>query len=330
VKQKSVRVVSGEDILQLFALPVLTLASWLTPTNLWGGLTYALSCLPALLRFAHVEAILLNIKSVVGKQPSGVNTAFLRIGILADMLEHRLQILRDHFPGGWRPRIRLVGQKHIEQALNRGHGAILWVCPFDGGLVTKMALHRAGFAVSHLSLFSHGYSATKFGMRVLNPIRVSIENRYLQERIIIPPDGSLGYARKLEQRLRSNGLISINLAGTGAQRIVQVPFQHGVIRVAAGPASLALATKASLLPIFALRKGSNAYDVIIKPPLQLTKIPSGYDPVEYLASQYVISLESYIVRYPALWRSWHNLPYTLNDPRKTEPRSDRCPNRETL
>ena len=52
-------------------------------------------------------------------------------------------------------------------------------------LVSKMALHRAGYGLVHLSRSEHGYSSTIFGMRCLNPLRSRIESRYLAERVVI-------------------------------------------------------------------------------------------------------------------------------------------------
>ncbi len=43
-----------------------------------------------------------------------------------------------------------------------------------------MAFHRAGLAVSHLSRASHGFSGSRLGVRVLNPIHTKVEDRYLR------------------------------------------------------------------------------------------------------------------------------------------------------
>ena len=306
--QKPVRLFAAEDLLQVAALPVLTLVAWSTPERLWGPFSHILGFFAAAsLRLVRIQSHIESIKFVLGERQISMTPGFLKISILADMVEHRLRILREYRPGGWRPRIELVGRQHIEKALSRGHGAILWVCPFYNSLPTKMALYQSGFAVSHLSTFAHGFSYTRFGLRVLNPIPIAIENRYVAERIVIPPEGSLGYIRKVEKRLRDNGLVSIRIGGVQGYRILELPFLQGRIRLTTGPPSLALASKATLLPVFTVRKGPGAFDVVVEPPLEFAEKPNRHESIECVLRQYVTILESYLVRYPALWPGWHNL-----------------------
>ena len=106
-------------------------------------------------------------------------------------------------PGGWSPQITVTGTEHLHVALAAGRGAVLWVAPFVfAPLVAKRGLHQAGFSVHHLSRPSHGFSSTRLGMAVLNPIRTRIEDRYLAERITIPRSGETTAAiRTLARRL---------------------------------------------------------------------------------------------------------------------------------
>src|SRR5690606_19031557 len=113
-----------------------------------------------------------------------------------------------------------------------GKGAILWVAPTSfGPAMTKIAIHREGIPLWHLSRPSHGFSNTAFGRTFLNPIRTSVENRQLAGRIVIR-DGDVRTAlEEIEQRLRENKAVSITM-GTEARAVSTVPFLHGTLTVA--------------------------------------------------------------------------------------------------
>ena len=104
--------------------------------------------------------------------------------------------------------------------------------------MTKLALHEAGYAVAHLSRDTHGFSTTRFGRRVLNPIQTRVERRYLAERLVMSDERSVGPLRELAARLKQNRLVSITLAREW-RRTRLVPFLDGYIRIATGALALA-------------------------------------------------------------------------------------------
>ncbi len=170
--------------------------------------------------------------------------------------------------------IRLEGGERVRAALERGRGAVLWVAPTaPAPLVTKMAWHRAGWPVSHLSRYSHGLSRSRLGARLFNPLVHRVENRYLAERVVIGPgEEATAATRVLRRRLAEGRLVSITaLPGTGTS--VTVPFLGGHLRLSRGPARLARATGALLLPVFCWREGDGRFAVRIDEPLPCTKAP---------------------------------------------------------
>lgn len=223
-----------------------------------------------------------------------------------------VQALRSHLPGGWSPRLRLVSSAHIDEALERGTGAVLWVSQFSTpSLVTKMALHAAGYELHHLSRPGHPFSGSRFGKRFRNPIQTSIENHYLTSRHVMgaySEVGELGIAalRALRRRLSENGLVTITVAES-ANRLVGVPFFEGSIWLPTGPANLALAAGAPLLPVFAIRTGVGSYEVRVEAPLAASPGANRTEAIRGLVSQYASLLERYVEAYPRQWQG----PLTL-------------------
>ena len=208
--------------------------------------------------------------------------------VLSRKIEQYLQILRDYRPGGWRPPIRLVGAGHIEAALNQGKGAILWDSNFaSGGLVTKMALHRAGIAVSHLSRVGHGFTSTRFGMLVLNRVWTAIEERYLRERAVRSLEGPVAAMRLLYRRLRDNGIVSLSV--------------HSAAQT---PLKVAYATGAPVLPVFTVRDAAGTFVVTVEPPLDIVEGASRRESSERVVRRYLERLAHYVVRHPGQWLGW--------------------------
>jgi lauroyl/myristoyl acyltransferase len=111
----------------------------------------------------------------------------------------------------------------------------------------------------------------------------------------------LGYIRKLERRLRENGLVSINCGAIRDQKRVEKPILNGRIQLATGAPSLALATGAALLPVFTIRRAPGDFEIIIEPSLDLPEIKNRHKAVELLIYKYAKLVESYMVRYPTLF-----------------------------
>ncbi len=244
---------TATDARVLAKLPLAALAAWCLPERHWDGLAHG----AAGLETRAIDRLARRIAAMAGPERLAEPAAVLARRQLAHIRLDQLCFLRSHRPGGWRPTLRLEGEQHLRAALAAGRGAILWVAPtVYQWLATKRALHAAGYAVHHLSSPNHGFStASRLGIRLLNPIRTRIEDRYLAERVTLAADGGAQAAlRRLTAVLRENGIVSITVAASGA-RSLTASFLAGSLRVASGAPHLAARTGAALLPVVTLRHG---------------------------------------------------------------------------
>ena len=303
-----VELIGVTDVATAFGLPLLTAVSWFVPARLWPRLgrwfspfyQRSLSGEPLSSAVTRLERL------VAGTSIDGALDTVLR-DVVADDIVSLFELLRDYRPGGWKPEIDLSGREHVEAALGQGRGAILWVAHFvPAKLVAKMALNRAGYAVSHLSHPSHGFSATRFGMRCLNRVQTAIECRYLGERVVMSLDSAAGALQVLEQRLAANGVVSISVRGK-AQGAPSLPFLKGEIGLAAGAPSLAHRSGAALLPVFPLRNASGGFTVFVEPPLDIDRSLGRREASAAALRQYVGLLERYVLAYPGQWLGWFHL-----------------------
>lgn len=244
------------------------LVSFALPERFWRPLTRTIACVLVWIRpgWKHAELAELNRRLGTVDAQAGVAVLEARIALGH---ESRLHGLREYRPGVREHPIQLVGVENVHDGLAAGRGVILWVASFVfGSLLTKIALQRVGFEVSHLSRPSHGFSGSRFGVRWLNPIWTKVEERFVHERIVMDPGRPIGALRVLRKRLADNQVVSITV-GTEGVRTVTVPFLAADLRVATGPITLAANTRASLIPVFTVRDPEGCFTVELQPPLDV-------------------------------------------------------------
>lgn len=292
----------GRDLLYLVHLPVIALAAWFVPERWWRDLCRGFVPLAGALGIGrHMKAIESIGELVDGRDDIPDARVFVPV-LSANSHRSRLNVLRCYRPPEWRPRVELVGAEHIEAALRAGRGAILWTAPLVfGDLMTKMALHRTGFRVSHLSRDGHGFSPTRWGARFLNPIWTRIEDRYLAERLVIHEDRPSNALRTLLQRVRQNRIVTVTVGGQGT-RTATVPFINGMLQVADGMPALAMRTGAALLPVFTVEQPDGRFVCTVEPELRARA--DGDAGVRDLVEQEVALLESWVLRYPEQFVIW--------------------------
>ncbi|MCP5371090.1 MAG: hypothetical protein H6907_05090 [Hyphomicrobiales bacterium] len=265
------RLVDGRDLAVAVRLAILAPVAWAVPPRHWGAACARLAAVFARAgkwppRAAHLAAVL-------DGRDTGLDPAHWPRAHLAEAFRADVMLLRCQRPGAaaspWTPPWRLDGGGHLDAALAAGTGAVLWVAPFVySDLMAKMIPHLAGYRVHHLSRFSHGFSETRAGMALLNPLRTRVEERFLASRQVIGTDGPVAALRALARRLAGNGLVSFALGHRG-RRVHAVPFLGGWMELASGAADLALRAGAPLLPVIVVREADGTLAATVGAPLDL-------------------------------------------------------------
>jgi len=273
------------------------LTSWVLPERFWLPVTHAIGCAAAGVG-SGPPSLPFDPALAGGDAGAARSIAIERI---ASGHAARLWGLREYLRPGRNPPIDVAGMAHIESALAAKGGAILWVGRFTwASIITKIGLHQAGCAVTHLSRPTHGFGTSPFAVRRLNPIWTRIEERFLRERLVMEPGSETATLRALRRRLENNGLVSITVGDEGA-RTVAVPFLDGRLRLATGPMSLAAACGSPLLPVFTVREPTGRFLVGIEATLAVPADGARVGREERIAESYAARLEPWVRRYPGQW-----------------------------
>ena len=293
--------IRSRDVADALTMLALLPPAWLLPTRHWPAFTRMLGRLHVRLLGARAGHLDRDLLARMGTTPEALEAGFRQHNCWELM-----EMLREHAPWGWHARIAVVGRQHIDAALAAGRGAVLWYCPFThADVVFKRGLHEAGYRVNHLSAATHGFSDTRFGMAVLNPVKTSVERRYLKERCVMGDTRVGEVIRGLLERLRGNELVSVTALQTGRRTGVR-PLFGGTLQLAKGAPGFALGTGAALIPIFVVPV-PGGYEVRVEPPLRAASDRLEAAEEECI-SAYVPLLERYVAAYPHLWRGWLGSP----------------------
>lgn len=293
------------DFFLLFYIPVITLIAWFLPERLWGKVCNGAAYLLMALRRSRTRGYYRKLNELLGGRRTTLDVKEILTCYLAKNHLARVQCMRCHAPGGWSPRLRLEGREHIERALAAGKGAVLWVAPMASrDLITKMALHQAGYPVSHLSRFDHGFSTSLWGARLFNPLWTRIEERFLAERLVMSATNHVSPLRLLIKRLHDNRLVSMTANHEGRKYPHTPPFLSGTIQLAGGAPSLSVKTGAALLPVFTVREPDGTFVTKIKPALVPATGGNPAQEIDSLIVQYVQLLESHTLQFPCDYQGW--------------------------
>lgn len=314
--QSDPKLVRFADLERIVLMLILLPFAWLASEQAWPAASRALAAIttriaPGRTRWntSFDTPELIPPPGKADSRTAHSRAAFARLE--AGNFEDLMRLFRDYRPGGWRPEIRVTGREHLEAALRQGHGAILWISPSVGSTyVAKMAMHLERVPVMHLSRPAHGSSRTRFGMCFLNPVQQRVENRYIDERVVLTDGNRIAALRRLRNRLTENGVVSITVGSEGLG-IMELALRGGYLQLPSGPVTLAHATGAALLPVFCSREVNDEFTVRIEAPITLTREANPEVSTHRVLVRYVELLDAYLERYGAQWfgaSSWHRAP----------------------
>jgi hypothetical protein len=203
----------------------------------------------------------------------------------------------------WPVRTEVKGLERVNSALQRGSGVVFWGMSFCGVLFPKIALSRAGVALTQLSSADHGgdYPLTLLGKRVVGPLYCLPEGRYLCERIRIPSDGNKSYFQRIGEVLQDNGCIWISGESVRAKKPVTAELLGRRGQFPVGAAIFAIRNDATLLPVHTQRLGPFHYRVTVEPPIPLKRTTHSKEVINQAVQDYANRLATQILKSPGDW-----------------------------
>jgi len=217
----------------------------------------------------------------------------------------------------------IQGLDHLQDALKRGRGAILWESgSFGRRNLPKQILHANGFSVHQVHTEQHiggflvkGFRSTSrpqiwIRNNIIKPFFEGCEKQFVAEIIYLPFDpNSLAFTRRLLEVLKKNAVICIRADIGHGQKLIPLELLGHTRLFATGMVSLARMSGASILPMFCIQERSGKTTLALERPISIENGIDRENGLRNSVAEYVDLLESYIRRYPEMYRGWHYLDY---------------------
>ena len=298
------------DIPYCFILPPLALIAWVTPQRHWQAVCTRLVDIFLLGPDYFGKPLLQRVEATL----RGLEIKYSPREIARSYVTNKLLLQFEYYQelrgGKLRSKVELTGRSYLEAALGERLGAIVWVTPAcSSDFLVKKCFAEQGFALSHLSDLTHGYSASRFGRRFINGINRYVEDKYLKDRIVLDRNAPTNPIRELERRVKMNEIVSVTAVENKGGRSLRLPMFAGSLYLGAGAIITAYNTGSPLLPVFMRRKANGNYLVEIKPPVAVQSDLPREDAIANALNAFAKLLEAHVLEVPDQWYGWTHMKY---------------------
>lgn len=209
--------------------------------------------------------------------------------------------------------IEIRGLEHLQQALARGCGAILWESNgFSRRLQAKRTLHAHGVALhqthgeTHLGvMLSPPGQGTWLRERLMRPAYRRREGAFVADTLIIPVHSGLTTGRVYAERLQQNAILCMAGDGRIARKLYPVEFLGQSVAFAPGAVKLALLAGAPLFPMFWAPAVDGLPALEIDPPIIPASEGDRDAVVVDCLQRFADALAARVMRWPEAYRNWH-------------------------
>lgn len=306
------KLVRLSDVITAVGLAFGYVVTSVLPRRLDPWIAHRFSSLFLRFRAKNVRATEAFIRRVCGPRASEFDPAAASRDYYRAKFEYAVGRVRGMHPRRWNPQIEVDGLEHLESALERGHGAILWRTDMGDTLVLQRAMWQSGFPLVQLSSAGHGATNSHFSYSVTAPLYARPENTYLRERITIPSDWSYGYLPHLMRELKANHVVAILGELVGRQNVHVSVF--GKTRVlATGAPAIAHRTGAALIPVATSREGPWRYRISLGPPIEVDRSLPRRAALDGPTRAYARFIEEAVIAHPGDYNGWWSLMFSASD-----------------
>jgi lauroyl/myristoyl acyltransferase len=206
--------------------------------------------------------------------------------------------------------IQIQGKEYLVDALSRGRGAIILESSHFGRRnLAKQILHQQGTRVHQVHHEGHigGLTIgppTLVQRRFVKPFLEKHEMGFVAEIIYVPDSDSLIYAKQLVSLVQRNEVICISGDGRKGHKRVKLRFLGDEYCFPTGMMNLAKISSAPLLPMFCIVEPNGGTRLVIERPIEIAMGIEREASLREALAQYLRSLESYIMKYPGMYRYW--------------------------
>ena len=195
--------------------------------------------------------------------------------------------------------VTVEGREHLDDALARGNGAIIFTGHFGNWELLGATVARCGYPL-HVTDTDH---SNKRVHKIISELRTA------QGMKIISPQRPVRYLVRL---LQDKQLIAYLADQDARDAGIFVDFLGRPASTLRGPATFALRRGCPIVPAFLIREGADTHRAVFQEPMWPDEGLATEDAILELTQRFTTRLEEYVRRYPELYfwthRRWKTKP----------------------
>jgi KDO2-lipid IV(A) lauroyltransferase len=187
------------------------------------------------------------------------------------------------------------GREKLLAAKAQGRGAIVVTGHLGSWSLGPFVLEKAGIGAPVMAMAEEP-----------NEKLQEFEQRFRSRWRIIYTTGSPFSSLELASVLRRGELVAMHLDRHTGGSYVKLPFFGKEAAFPLGPATLARATRAPIVPVFMVREGAKGFRARAEDPIEVAHTRDRERDLHEATARIVAVYESYVRRYPMQWYNFHD------------------------
>lgn len=189
--------------------------------------------------------------------------------------------------------VTFMGQEHIEEAFRRKRGVVL------------VGAHLGNWELGAAALSSRGLPVLTIIQKHPNP-RIHeflMASRASRDYKVITVGGEA--ARVGLRHLKNNGALAVLGDRPYGEEGIRIKFFGHEVLFATGPARLAMASGAALIPTFVLRRWDDSFRIFSRPPIEPPEGASREEGVRFMVQEFARQTEELVRENPTQWPTFY-------------------------
>ena len=191
----------------------------------------------------------------------------------------------------------IEGRKHLDEALSKGHGVILFQAHFGAFQMVMPAIGYNGYKMNQISA-SAALWKDNVNISDLQKKTYDIKARY-EYALPVNHISIKSSLRPVFSALKRNEIVGITVDGGGGKQIVLIRFLGRNANFQKGAANLAIRTEAEIVPAFIITENSLKHRLILHQPIKFMRTKEKDENIREVLNQFARILENYIYKYPS-------------------------------
>ena len=203
-----------------------------------------------------------------------------------------------------------VGREKLEAARDRGKGLIMVTGHLGYWALGPFLLERSGFGAPVMAMAQEANAAAQ-----------QFEEQFRKRFRIVYTSSSPFASLELATLLRNRESVAMHIDRPTGGPTVEIELFGRRAAFPLGPATLARATRAPIVPVFMVREGLRGFCSRVEDPIEVARTSDRERDLREATEKMVRVYERYVRRYPEQWFNFHDLwaPPPVAPPAAVEP-----------